>query len=152
MRLLLVVSIAAAAGLTLSLNTSAADWKQFSKSDEAFHSVDHDSIAPRGKYMRAWVMVDYFKPKKLTAYPNKEYLSSKALWAFDCVEKTITSIQDIAYAGDTGVGEIVESTSVDWEKARFRDVVPDSMGEAVMQIVCKRKPQIKPAAAKAVPK
>ena len=125
--------------------TYGADWQPLPGTESALAYVDRESIAPRGKYMRAWVMLDYFSPQKTQSYPQREYRSGKYLWAFDCVEKRWAAIQGVNLTGDGGQGEVVESTSVDWSLARFVDVVPESLAEGVLRRVCAARQGLSPA-------
>jgi hypothetical protein len=114
----------------------ASDWRNVTKTNDAIIYVDYGSVAPRGKYMRAWVMFDYILPKQTVTYPQKEYKSGKMLWAFDCEERTSATAQYILLSGDFGDGEPVHSLSTSWGLLKFDDVVPDSIGEIVLNVAC----------------
>jgi hypothetical protein len=122
--------------LAAALPAYGSDWREVSKTNDAVLYVDFESIAPRGRYMRAWVMFDYAPPKQTETYPQKEYKSAKSLWAFDCTERTSATAQHILLSGDLGAGEPIQVRSVDWGQLKFDDVVPDSIGETVLKITC----------------
>jgi hypothetical protein len=100
--------------------------------------IETESIGPKGKYTKAWLMIGYTKPQSGTV-GWKPYLSEKLLMLFDCRERTLALLQRAAYSGIAGEGEIVGTVSQDISVVRFIDVIPGTTGEARLAHVCARK-------------
>ena len=115
----------------------ASDWVFVAKSEIGEAWVDKSSIAPKGKYTKAWTIWDYGIPQKLQGiYPPKEYQSTKVLNYYDCAEGTSAIIQSAYYGGRAGTGENVQSWSYDSTKVLFNDFTPDTVGETIHKFVC----------------
>jgi hypothetical protein len=119
----------------------AADWHVITKTPNSDVYIDRESVAPRGKYMRAWLRYEYHKPERMEAPPQKEYSRGLTLWAFDCKERTVAVIRQMLFFGED-TAPVAEHT-VPWALASFTDIPPDSIGETVFQTVCspKQKPR-----------
>lgn len=117
----------------------ASDWVAVSTDDNKnVVSVDTSSIAPKGKYTKAWLLWNYDTQQILEEVsPSKKYYSSKGLTYFDCTEGTSALIQITYYEYQAGVGVPVQSLAFDSTKVRYQDFVPDTMGEAIHKFVCK---------------
>jgi hypothetical protein len=133
--------------LLLAQQAVASDWREIGARAGMSVSLDFESIAPRGKHMRVWLRFDYAQPQKTVTYPVREYLSDKQLWAYDCAEKTLATVQWIYSAEALGNGEVVGSGSVPWDRVQFNDVPPDTLAEHVMRLVCARRSDQAPAQA-----
>lgn len=86
--------------------------------------------------MKAWFMFSYDSEKTQRAYPFKKYQSGKQLNNFKCREKSSAVVQGVYYSKEYGTGEVVDSESIDPAKVRYDDVVPDTIGEAMLDAAC----------------
>ncbi|MCA8326193.1 surface-adhesin E family protein [Burkholderia cepacia] len=107
--------------------------------------VDTASIRHEGKYTKGWFLSTYLEPQKnqaptytATGTLIKPYLSEKSLLVADCAARTSTTLQLWRYSGERGTGEVVESQTVKMYPQNFTDVVPDTIGEAMLNRLCRR--------------
>jgi hypothetical protein len=129
--------------LTVAAPAAAANWVQVDRTSTAIVLIDTDSIVRRGAYMQAWFLWDYFEDQQTErSYPAKVYRSSKELRVFDCAARSTDSLQSVRFSGDTGQGDVVESLAWPVSQKDFRDVVPDSIGEEMLNRVCRKAPSL----------
>jgi hypothetical protein len=116
-------------GLTaLSSSAMAADWQYVDKgSDGSVLYVDNASIVRSRNRGQAWVEFDYSKVKSV------RHRSSKELWKFNCVARTSFTASWVDYAVN---GSVIRSRSPIETEYDYKPVVPDSLGETVMELVC----------------
>lgn len=73
----------------------------------------------------------------VSATNYKAYRSSKALEYFDCEERKNGEIQATYYVGEFGAGESAGSVVWKLPQVSFSEVVPDTIGETMLNYVCK---------------
>jgi hypothetical protein len=117
-------------------HSHAADWKLVNKSDTVAAYFDEQGIARTQNKIKVWVLWDYVSPQKTDSSPQKQYLSLKELSYYDCAERTRAPVQAVFYPGPFGTGESVETTVRDPSKVLFVDVVPDTVGESMLDRAC----------------
>lgn len=113
---------------------NAAEWVQVAGGSKATYFLDKNSIRNSGSSeKKAWVLAKYVEEQYLES--NKTaYGSAKSLRVYSCSEATVT-LKSVAYYSNTdGTGALVESIQTDREKPQ--DIVPDTIGEAVWKAVC----------------
>jgi hypothetical protein len=115
----------------------AASWQSVGKGDKIEVFLDVSSITyVKGSVRKAWTMWDWAEPQDATyAYPKK-YSSYKQLDLFNCAERSSATIQILQMEGQHGVGDVVWTHAIQQEKALYKDVVPDILGETVLERVC----------------
>jgi hypothetical protein len=124
-----------ALALTASFGAAAAIWVPLGKTPDGTEiSMDSTSISPRGKYVKAWFMYSY--PDERADALGRKHRSYKALTLFDCKERTSATQLAIYYAEPTGSGTVAWTDSVDFDTMKFRDVVPESIGENNLDLIC----------------
>ena len=116
---------------------AAADWQLTTEanSGDTFY-MDFSSIAPVGTYRKAWVQINHQNQLETDGYPKKKYQTTRLLYYFDCQAKTLSTFQTVRYGEKFAGGEVVESKSFKFNSKDLEDVVPDTVGEAVMQTAC----------------
>ena len=114
----------------------AADWKLVNKTDTVAAYFDEQGIARTQNKIKLWALWDYASTQKIDGAPQKEYLSLKELSYYDCAERTRAAVQAVFYPGAFGMGESIETTVRDPSKVLFVDVVPDSLGEFMLNRAC----------------
>lgn len=127
-----------AALLTCASSAMASDWQYVGgRPSESINHVDFDSIATLGNYKKAWIRTDYFQAQETTAtYPKKIYYAAKVLYYFDCKGKMLGGIQQVLYEKFLAKGDVVWSQSLKFDPKYLDDVVPDSVGETFINVVC----------------
>lgn len=114
----------------------AANWMFVGGNDENEMYLDIASVRPQGKYMKAW---SHWKAKTdqfTTTYPPLRYRSAKSLDLYDCQERRLGGIQEVLYEDMEGVGKIAHQSSWADSQAQFRDPIPGSLGETLLNTVC----------------
>jgi hypothetical protein len=127
----------------LSFSTLASDWEAVSAGDDVIAYVDKESIRFIGSTAKIWVKWEYTDPQEVKySYPKKTYTTSKNLELYKCLDRTSAAIQAIRYS-DNSAGEVVDTITIKEANAEFSEVAPDTMGESILQWVCKKKPKQK---------
>lgn len=120
---------------------SASDWEVVSIGSNTFASVDKESIRFQGSTAKIWVKWVYTDPQEVKgSYPEKTYLLSKDLELYKCTDRTSSTIQSIRYSTADG-GEVVDTFQINERLAFFSEIAPDTMGETILQWVCKKRPK-----------
>ena len=117
----------------------ASDWQLVSNGKESKVYVDTESLGHHGRYVKAWFLWDYASQQKDQIFPDQRFLSQKILWYISCSEKTAAQIQLLSYTGKAGDGDVVTRRITPIGLAQFEDVVPDSVGQILVNYVCKRE-------------
>jgi hypothetical protein len=136
-----VKNSAVAALLYVCMATAqAANWKLVGESSTAKVYLDLQSVRFSGSNAKAWFLFDYSAPREVpVSYPTKTYQSVKQLNQFDCASGTSGVAQSLSFAGTAGEGEVVDSQSIQPTRVSYSDVVPDSVGETMLNRVCSMK-------------
>ena len=122
-----------------SMIADASDWEAISFGDEVIVYVDNESIRFRGDTAKAWIQWAYTKPRDLTnSYPAKKFVLVKSLKIFKCADRSSTTIQSISYSDRDG-SNVVDSNQTNEAIAQYSEVVPDTVGEEILNEVCQRK-------------
>ncbi|HSD35919.1 MAG TPA: surface-adhesin E family protein [Rhodocyclaceae bacterium] len=125
-------------GSLLACQAHAANWALVDSNSESKIFLDTESVRRNGSKVKVWIKWSHSAPVAAkNTYPEKQYQSSKSLDIYDCSDRSSASIQFILYADADG-GEVVKSDSIPERLASFREVVPDSIGEAILEAACKR--------------
>ena len=123
----------------LPVLANAACWEKFATSkDESIYFIDACSIAVDGIYKKAWFKTELQIPEENS--DGKTYDSTKKLYYFNCKNRKSALAQFTHYYIDN----VVNSASIKIEKNAFDEVVPDSIGEAMLERACSTKITKKP--------
>lgn len=126
-----------AALFLIPVTSFAANWQFTTESGTGdVFQMDFDSIAPVGSYRKTWVQVIYQAEMESKGYPKKKYQTSRMLYYFDCQKKMSTVVHMVNYLGKYAKGEVVESNSGKFDVADLKDIVPDTVGETLLQTAC----------------
>ena len=118
----------------LPVLANAACWEKFATSkDESIYFIDACSIAVDGIYKKAWFKTELQIPEENS--DGKTYDSTKKLYYFNCKNRKSALAQFTHYYIDN----VVNSASTKLEKNAFDEVVPDSIGEAMLERACSTK-------------
>lgn len=121
----------------------ASDWVLVSAGSGVSAYVDNESIRFQGSNAKVWVKWVYEKPQKIEGtYPDKYFVLGKELSVYKCLDRTSGTVQSVKYSS-LEAGEVVESYSIAEKYWSFSEVVPDTMGETILSVVCKKRPKSK---------
>lgn len=131
--------------LLLSLALPAAHGAE--ESDWIYVAFGHDNsellVRPRtivqsGDGRKAWFKTTYPEKKQTPAYAKtvdiSYHLHSISLNYFRCDVRTMATVQTTYYDDK---GAVVGSYEMEVKDARFSEVVPDSVGEEMLEFICR---------------
>ena len=125
--------------LLISASAYASDWVFVTDTDDETIFVDKSSIVQIGKYKKAWVWHDGKSARFLDSSSSFDtYLSTLELSLARCDERTSSYIRDIYYEKSSMKGKVVYSYGEELSKAKFQDVVPNSVGENIFNYICRK--------------
>ena len=114
--------------LALASAAAAADWVEATKGhDGRIVYLDIDSIRRSGDDVRVWVMHDLSKVKSERARRVKYQL------AYKCADETLFTASVVSYAPN---GDVLRSEQPIETRYDYKPVVPDTIGESLMKLVC----------------
>lgn len=106
----------------------AADWVRISTaSNGAVYFADGSTIVTEGTKKKVWIKIDFSRVK------TEKARSALERWEFLCTGKQMRVASGVSYAPDGSTFNSFQNSYATWE-----DVIPDSMGEAVMEMICDR--------------
>lgn len=134
-------TLAFALTLLLAGPASASDWQiaALLDKDSGHVEIDVSSISTKGKLRKAWFKWTHSTPQKIPPSSRTDayiqnYTTSKDLNYFNCSERTSSAIQTIYYDNK---GTVVGSSSINASLAQYDEVAPDTVGETMLETVCK---------------
>ncbi len=119
----------------ISTNADAANWVFVDSSNKAGVYIDWDSIERSGNRVTAWEKWIY-KPDA-----KRVQAEAKIRNRYDCVSRTIKLLYSINYAEN---GSVISSFTFNEYDAPPSPVVPESIGEAVLDRACGGSANIPP--------
>lgn len=69
---------------------------------------------------------------------TRTYTVMSILFTCDCAKHTLTEIATVLYNAN---GDIVKSYDIDYQERRTKVVLPDSMGEGMLEFACEYNPE-----------
>ncbi len=116
--------------------SDAATWVEIGRTSEATVFIDIDSVRKAGNRVKSWQKWNWTKPQYITnSYPTKSYLAEKSLQVSECQNRTTAVLERVFYT-ELDYRVIVDSATVDERSARFSEVVPETIGEAISNFAC----------------
>lgn len=112
----------------------ASDWEQVAQNDNMEVFLDKQSVGRQGKLRKAWLAYSFKAEQSLN---GKIYKSTKQQEQFSCPEKASGQYQTTYYTDEYGKGQVVFTWMAQSKNIILSDVVPDSVGEAVLRAVCR---------------
>jgi len=129
--------IAATSLLAVSVQSHAANWVSIGGNGTTEAFIDKQSLRRTGQKVKVWSKWEYSEPMEVRAsYSKKTYLASKELDIYDCSERTSLTTQQTLY-GTPDMDSVVGSFSSPDFPHLYSEVVPDSIGEAILEFACK---------------
>ena len=124
--------------MLVALSAHAQGWVSVAESTAGEMFLDLTSVKEQGRYRKAWVRFSYAVPKA-TAFGAQS--SFKSLQYFDCKAGASAVKQELAFPDQGGNGEPLARVSHTDEEMTFEDPGPGSLGQMVLNRVCRGKGQ-----------
>ncbi len=121
--------------LMVPLLASAAQWVKVGSAPGSESFIDKSSIIRSDKSYKVWSLVSYASPQ--ATQDGTPYLSMKALHLYSCGERTTTLLSQVYYSEPKGKGPVMQQFK--YEKFSPEDIIPDSVADGALQVICKRK-------------
>ena len=122
--------------LGLVTPATAAGWIFYGNSEQADFFVDDRFLAKQPTYPQSvWALTNYFEPQKNGR--DKPYRSELAAYEIDCDAQGERLLGSYRYAGEFSRGGVVSRRQE--PEATPHNVVPGSVGEMRLRLVCERK-------------
>jgi len=116
---------------------STADWEVSGANNDENITwyADRTTIKKNGNIVTMWTMTSG-KPSFVN---NKQYLSSKNLFEFDCKNEKIRLLSGTAYSEENGMGEVVHMVTYKENETQSIFRVPGTLLENQWKIACRKK-------------
>lgn len=98
--------------------------------------VDTQTLRRHGALVDGWLLKSFGEPQRTKGTPSREFLSSKSLVAFNCDDRTQGLKAALLYERAEASGDIVGSFRWAEHETDYRYVVPESLGEKLLNYVC----------------
>lgn len=135
MNRLLLMLLGAGTLLACPAFAHAAQWTKVGSAGAGAAFIDKSSMLRSGKQWKVWSLVSY--PSEQATDDGTSYRSTKALHLYSCAERTTVLQSQLYYSEPMGRGAVVQSFK--YEKFNPEDIVPDSVSDGALKVICKRK-------------
>ena len=100
--------------------------------------TDTKAIRKTGNRVKTWLKWEKTKAQVIPgSYPAKTYLVEKQLQASDCQSCALAVVQGVRYKALDG-DLVVDSYTVDEKIWKFSEVIPETIGETIINFACKK--------------
>lgn len=106
-----------------------ADWVFVAASNDVSLHYNKRTIVRTSQFTKAWLIYNYTNNSL-----GRPHRSVKQLVYLKCKERTSAIAMKLTYAEENGEGRAVESRKVDVPE--YSDVVPDTFGEQILDLLC----------------
>lgn len=120
--------------LMLLSSVANAAWVSYGETDLGKYYVDPERVSQNGSYMTVWTKVNLFNPKPNSA--GNIYRSSMQSYMVDCRGQRQALRALVYYAGQDGQGTVLNTYDYTNE-LKWNLVVPNSIGEALLTMLCR---------------
>ena len=125
-------------GAILSAVVSAgamAEWGNVGSNDVGTAYVDRSTIRRNGGVVKMWTLIDYASAKNESGR-SSNYLSTKALYEYDCDGENVRTIYSLNHSGHMGNGEPLNKYD---QATKWEPVPPGSFSQIQLKIACGKK-------------
>lgn len=98
--------------------------------------ADIGSIHKTDNGVKIWAMLDYKKTQK-TPSGKQQYMSVALQKEYDCKEQVMRIFTVKSYSKNMATGKVIETVSS--KSALWKPVIPDTLEEDLMKMVCAKK-------------
>jgi hypothetical protein len=138
MRLLRLTLTACMAASTLGSFAADNRWVEVEGSENIQVFVDTQSLRRSETVVMAWTKYVYNKPQSVrNSNPPTTYLLDKSYGGYNCQNRTSVRLQTLRFSDLNGTVQ-VQSLSGPDDPTRYSAIVPDSIGESIINFICKR--------------
>jgi hypothetical protein len=127
--------------LTVMSTNVIAEWTVVGNSGDSELTIYADiaTIRKKGNKVEIWSLKDFKKTQWEKERNGKyKYLSTISRSEYDCEEETMQVLSLTQYSKNMGEGNIVWSSNK-YEDINSFEIIPGSIGEAVLKIACSTK-------------
>src|SRR5258708_13334671 len=123
-----------------SLTAQTHDWIAVSRSSVVAIEVDSTTASKRGDKWEVWFRLHYTRPGEIeVGKAIKHYMEAKDRFLVDCASRKYASIAAYYYSA---AGEVVESSEHDLATAIMQSLVPETVGESMVDGLCRIVPRL----------
>lgn len=123
-------------GANISTVTSASTWVVVFEGPAATAWVDTDTIRRKGSKIKTWVKIQFPTPTPIYKdKPTPTFRFARQLYELNCQNRTTATIQTHRYLLEASPP--VDSDITPENLLSHKDVVPDTIGESVLDFSCK---------------
>ena len=119
--------------LTSSISYAQQNWQVIGTTDSAIAYLDFNTIKKIDKNLRVWTLYD-FRQESLNGYFRINSYTDYS--EFDCSQDRLRVLQQTMYSGKMASGT---TKNIDTNTDKWLYVVPNTMNEEILKIVCKSK-------------
>lgn len=140
MKSALVIGILASVAFAGSVQSQSAEpelpWVKIAKTNDGeVLYVNVESIKDLGGGIKqAWELSNYNQPRSLP--DGSKYLSQKTKTKHKCIDESVTILTIVSYSKPSGAGDVLSSIDLKPHEIEWSSIVPDSIGEMVLNFVC----------------
>jgi hypothetical protein len=121
--------------LSAPMLANAVQWVKVGSGGGSESYIDKRSIIKSGASYKVWSLVSYASVQNTP--DGTPYRSLKALHLYSCEQRTTTLQSQVFYPEPMGKGTVAGSFK--YEKFAPEDIIPDSVSDGALQVICKRK-------------
>lgn len=133
-----VQTVLVMAGVMWILPSHSATWVEIGGNDEVVVFIDTESIRKTGNLVKTWLKWDWTKAQDIPgSFPAKTYRAEKQLQVSDCQNRNLAVVQGVRYTALDG-NVVVDSYGVIEKNWKFSEVVPETIGETIINFACKK--------------
>lgn len=127
-----------------SFTSHASNWVKVTQNESMAIFADTETIRRTDATVQIWTKWAFKQPKDAAdSNPKMAYQSTKDLSVIRCDDRTTVTLQSTKYADADAAGDVVStSDSYPDTPSRYRHVLPDSIGEIILEYACKKGKEI----------
>jgi hypothetical protein len=117
-------------------------WRHVGATDSVDVYLDTKSPTRDENAVKAWSMWVYRTPLQLNdSVPPQMYRSTKQHVVYDCASRTSSMLEILFYEDVQASGDVVGSASQSRFPGLYGNVIPNSIGEKLLDFACKMAPR-----------
>ena len=114
-------------------------WLEMNNNEKFIEYVNAETIKDLGGGIKqAWFLTNYSTNQSLSSDKTNQtlFLSKKFLYQFNCPKESMALVRNVYYSQKNGSGDNVFSYQNKPYEFEWISVVPDSIGEVKLKIIC----------------
>lgn len=126
------------AGLAQEPATAADKWHPVAKTDNQEAFVNPASLAVVGGFVEIRAKQNFVQPQP-SAKKGKTYLSTRAIYRFDCAQRKVAMKELRAYAGPDLQGDTVQKAKADDKNLQWLDAPESTVFGELLDYACQSR-------------